>query len=152
MKPTSLAPSQLDAATAAARAQAQQMEIVRKLSATMMLGQRLGMPGQVQPIYRVLSSMLQNERMLDVGLALASASAGNVLPAWKLITEAMLSEPEDELAVLAMALALKKAGDPQWRSVIEEALADTPDSAVRRFADLVDADDAQLSLLEEDAA
>ena len=105
------------------------LEVVRKLVAAMMLGQRHGIEDDVSTIRSVLSRLLDDDRIVRLGLAVASASAGDARLAHALLAEGVLAAREAGIARLAIALALKQAGDPQWRAIVDDTLADARSAA-----------------------
>jgi len=111
-----------------------QVELVRKLIATMMVGQMHGQSDDVGYVFRTLSAMLGDGRHLRISLALASAIGGDAQPARDLLDEGMDDWPGAEPAKVSVAMALKIGGDPQWVRVCEQTLAVSNDDDARRFA------------------
>ncbi|SFQ04355.1 HrpB1 family type III secretion system apparatus protein [Variovorax sp. 770b2] len=113
---------------------AYQVELVRRLVSTMMVGQMHAQFDDVAYLFRTLSTMLGDNRHLRITLALASAIGGETQPARELLTEGMDDWPGAESAKISVALALKIAGDPEWIRLCEETLAVSNDGDARRFA------------------
>lgn len=111
-----------------------QVELVRKLISTMMVGQMHAQADDVDSVFRTLSAMLGDGRHLRISLALASAIGGNAQPARDLLDEGMDDWPGAEPAKVSVAMALKIGGDPQWVQVCERTLAISNDDDARRFA------------------
>jgi hypothetical protein len=111
-----------------------QVELVRKLISTMMVGQMHGQADDVALVFRTLSAMLGDGRHLRISLALASAIGGDAQPARDLLDEGMDDWPGAEPAKVSVAMALKIGGDPQWVRVCEQTLAISNDDDARRFA------------------
>ena len=111
-----------------------QVDLVRKLISTMMVGQMHGQADDVAAVFRTLSAMLGDGRHLRISLALASAIGGDAQPARDLLDEGMDDWPGAEPAKVSVAMALKIGGDPQWIHVCEQTLAISNDDDARRFA------------------
>jgi hypothetical protein len=114
-----------------------QLAIVRHLAATMMLGQMHGDHANASRVYAAVAAMLGNGRSLRVSLALASAIGGDPAPANELLQDGVRDWPEAEPAMVAVALALKVAGEPSWASLIDETLSTSVDPVTRQFAQQV---------------
>ncbi|WP_041675643.1 hypothetical protein [Ramlibacter tataouinensis] len=113
----------------------QQVEFIRKLAATMMVGQmNRDMDGEVERVFRALSKMIGDGRHLRISLAMASAIGGNAQPARDLLAEGMDGWPDADAAKVSVAMALKISGDPQWIDVCERTLAASNDNDARLYA------------------
>lgn len=113
---------------------AYQVDLVRRLVSTMMVGQMHAQFDDVAYIFRTLSTMLGDGRHLQITLALASAIGGETRPALELLAEGVDEWPGAESAKVSLALALKIGGDPEWIRLCEETLAVSNDDDARRFA------------------
>jgi hypothetical protein len=115
-----------------------QVDLVRKLISTMMVGQMHRQVDDVAAIMKTLSAMLGDARHLRISLATASAMAsamgGDAQPARDLLDEGMDDWPGAEPAKVSVAMALKIAGDPRWVQVCQQTLAVSSDDDARRFA------------------
>lgn len=111
-----------------------QVDLVRKLISTMMVGQMHRQVDDVAAIMKTLSAMLGDARHLRISLATASAMGGDAQPARDLLDEGMDDWPGAEPAKVSVAMALKIAGDPRWVEVCQHTLAVSNDDDARRFA------------------
>jgi hypothetical protein len=113
----------------------QQIEFIRKLASTMMVGQMNGgMDDEVRRVFDVLSKLLGDGRHLRISLCMASAIGGDAQPARNLLAEGMNDWPNAEAAKVSVAMALKLGGDPKWVEVCEHTLAVSNDNDARLFA------------------
>jgi hypothetical protein len=112
----------------------QQVEFIRKLASTMMVGQMNGLEDDVAKLFGVLSQILGDGRHLRISLAMASAIGGDVQPARNLLSEGLDDWPSAEAAKVSVAMALKIGGDPQWVDVCQHTLAVSNDNDARLFA------------------
>jgi hypothetical protein len=115
-------------------AKLQRSRILRDLVASMMLGQYLGLADDSDVVLRLLTLVVGQSRTLRVGLALASAMGGEIGPARALLAEGLEDAPENEAAVVSLALALKMGGAPEWERLIERILAVSTNVAIRHLA------------------
>ena len=113
---------------------AEQMEFIRKLTSTMMVGQMNGLDEDVAKVFTVISKLLGDGRHLRISLATAAAIGGNVQPARALLDEGMDDWPSADASKVSVAMALKIGGDPLWRDVCQQTLAISNDNDARIFA------------------
>src|SRR5262245_26133846 len=115
---------------------AHRLEVVRRLVAAMVLGQMHRRILDVQRVFDAASQMLDADRSLHLCLVFGSAMAGDAMPARALLSGAAVAGEETEnLALLALALALKNAGDASWRRFVDRVLArESAGEAARRYA------------------
>lgn len=111
-----------------------QVDLVRKLIASMMVGQMYGITDQVALIFGLLSKMLGDARHLRISLAIAGAMGGDNQPARDLLAEGMDDWPSADAAKVSVAMALRIGGDPEWVRVCEHTLAVSNDNDARLFA------------------
>lgn len=127
-----------DAAEADSSAAVQhRAEVVRLLIAVMMLGQAFWLYDEAKTVYAAACHTLPNGGQLRVSLAFASAMLGDAEPAKALLGEVNDAAPDAEMTKVSLSLALKVAGDPDWRRVSQNALATSLDSSVRTLAQAV---------------
>jgi hypothetical protein len=107
---------------------------MRTLLSVMMLGQLMGFKDDAQRVFDVMAVFLGDKNELRISLALASALAGDPLPAKALLSEGLDEWASPEMSKLALAMALKQAGDPDWESLPQHMLAASTDTEVREFA------------------
>ncbi len=112
----------------------QRSRILRDLVASMMLGQYLGLVEDSGVVLKLLTLVVGQSRTLRVGSALASAMGGEVQPARILLAEGLEDSPENEPAVVSLALALKMGGAPEWERLVERILAVSSNAAIRQLA------------------
>ncbi len=110
---------------------------MRHLISAMMLGQMHGCHDDASTIYGAATEFLGEGQQLRITLAFASAMGGDAGPANALLAEGVEDWPNGELATVSLSLALKLAGDPEWKTRCEHALAVSVNSDVRSFANAV---------------
>jgi hypothetical protein len=114
---------------------ARRTSTLRHLISTMLLGQMYNLTEDVEPIYSAVSETTGEGQQLRISLAFASAMAGDALPAKALLAEVTDHDwPESEMAQGSIAIALKIAGDPDWRAIPERILASSINPSARQFS------------------
>jgi hypothetical protein len=113
------------------------MNSVRYLIAAMMLGQMYKLHDDAKVIHSAVSEAMGDGQQLRISLAFASAMGGDASPANALLAQGVDDWPDAEMAKVALSLALKVAGDPQWQAASEQAMAVSVNTSVRQFAHAV---------------
>jgi hypothetical protein len=108
--------------------------IVRTLVAAALLGHVLRMNDDAETVQAACAAMLGNGRSLRIGMSLASAMAGDLGPARTLMTQGAADWGVDAAPeMLAIALALKLGGEPEWMSLVESTLQSSAGPAMQQI-------------------
>jgi hypothetical protein len=126
-----------DAQNGLSQAEHNRVDTVRYLIATMMLGQMYALHDDAKLIEAVVAEAMGDGQQLRISLAFASAMGGDASVAKALLKEGLDDWPDAEMAKVALSLALKLAGDPQWQAPSQQAMAVSVNNSVRKFAHAV---------------
>ncbi len=84
-----------------------------------------------------------NERTYEYHRCVAMGTAGDTAYALRRMTERLKNDPDDDIAKLMMATAMRNAGDPEWESIAHGVIATSIDQFARAVARAMVANQAE---------
>ncbi len=98
------------------------------------LGVRFGAGEDADIVRRAVERTLKDATRFHIELALTYAAAGSARAAGELMAERLQRNPDDALANVVLGLAMRAAGEADWRAPIDYVLATSADPTCRRAA------------------